>query len=531
MRPFNLISSIAVAVAVIACHAARSDDGPDVRDTFHIIPLWNAMARADTTDAEIRAEMKRLVDQCGRGNDYHRIGFSFIYPAGKPEVLRRNCRLAREQGLVLGLVVGMQTHGNASFARQFLGDLRNFQWRSDGKTWRSLPRPDKPLGWHENLASLSPSRYCDPVQKAVEEEGRRQAREILTVMREYPGIIAVVNPLIEQGLGTGQAVGGGRTENGSLFYCDAGPYTTTEFRDWLLHKGRYDADGGAYAGAGAPEAITGPWIRIAGVARSPFYDDPDPANANRTGPSFDEYFGTAFKSWKLRHYDLEACPSAITDPTFDSLAERGPTFVDGGFQIPAFDPLSRFWRAWSWVNQEQGGRYPPGNPAAPAFGFSQVVNHHYVNDFVGYLLQEGLPPDRIYAHQVPTEALGESPTAMVQARTLGMNAWTGFLPACRTVGITRFGPIDPAIATQYASHWGIFEWHPQPGAPPDSQRLYDAARRSLERYSASGCRFVFPGWWHPAGKPQKDTGTFPLPDSRFTEAIRDFLASRKEVPL
>jgi hypothetical protein len=531
MRSFNRFFWLAVAAAALVAQPARADDGPDVRDTFHIIPLWNAMARADTPEEAIHTEMKRLVEQCGRGNRYHRVGFSFIYPAGKPEVLRRDCRIAREHGLVLGLVVGMQTHGNAAFARKFLGDLRNYQWRSDGKNWKDLPRPDKPLDWHENLASLCPSRYCDPVRTAVEEEGRRQAREILAVMREYPGIIAVINPLIEQGLGAGQAVGGGQAADGTLYYCDAGPYTTTEFRDWLLHRGRYDADGGVYAGEGAPKAITGPWLKIASVSRSAFYDDPDPTNANDTGPSFNRYFGTTFTSWKLRHYDLENCPSAITDPSFDSLAEEGPTFVDGGFQIPAFDPRSRFWRAWTWVNQDQGGRYPPGNPRVPSFGFGQVVNQHYVNDFVGFLIEEGLPADRIYAHQVPTEALGESPKALVQARTLGMSAWTGYLPACRTVGITRFGPIDPAIMTQYAPHWGIFEWHPQPGAPPDSQRLYDAARRDLERYAKSGCRFVFPGWWHPAGKPKEDTATFPLPDSRFTEAIRDFLATRKEVPL
>jgi hypothetical protein len=492
---------------------------PDARNTLHILPIWDALMRPDLKEDAIRTEMDRLTAQCGKGNRFHKLGFSFIYP-GNPETLQRNCRLAQEKGLHLGVIIGLQTHGNAGFAKRFTGDLRNFQWRTDGQTWN---------GGLETLphrAPLSSSRYCDEVRKATETEGRKQAREILAAMKEFPGVIAVVNPLIEQGLG------GGKSENGTLIYNDCGPYTTTEFRDWLRHTGRYDADGGAYAGQGAPEAITGPHPTILGKRRSPFYDDADPNDANGTGKSFNRHFGTGFASWKLRYYDLDANPDALKDAKTNPMPGEGKAFVGGGFQIPAPDPLSPFWRAWTWVNQEQGGKDPPGTPAEPAFGFAQVMSRNFVNDFAGWLIEEGLPKDRIYAHQVPTEELGDSPTGLMQARTMGMGIWTGYIPKAGTVGITRFGSIDPKRLTRYAPHWGIFEWHPQPGAGPKDQRLYDAAKRDLENYSANGCRFLFPGWWHPADKPDAThTKTFPLPDSRFTEAIRDFLAARKDEPL
>jgi hypothetical protein len=159
------------------------------------------------------------------------------------------------------------------------------------------------------------------------------------------------------------------------------------------------------------------------------------------------------------------------------------------------------------------------------------MSRNYVLDVFHWLLAEGLPKDRLYAHQVPTEALGDSPVAVMQARTMAMTAWTGYVPACGTVGVTRFGPISPKLLTQYAPRWGIFEWHPQPGAGPREQRLYDAARRDLELYWKNGCRFLFPGWWHEADKPKSDTPIFPLPDSLFAEAIGDFLASRADAPV
>lgn len=513
---------VAVVVAATLSNATAQSPAPDAANTFHIMAIWEPLVGGHTTGAEISHEMDRLIKQLGRGNRYNRVGFAFIYRG--QALLRRAARLASEKGLVLGPILCLQTHGNADMALDFTNDLRNFAWKSDGRVWNG-----KPSFVPGSLPPFSSSRYCDQVRKELEKKTRRDAREILAVMKAYPGTIAVVNPLIEQGLYGGK---NGETANGRLIYNDVGPYATTEFRDWLRHTGRYDDAHGAYAGQGAPEAIVGPFVKIQGRLRSPFYDDPNPGDANHTGKSFNQTFGTKFKSWKLRYWDLENNPGPITNPTTDLQPQSGPAFVDGGFEPPAPDPMSPFWRAWIWVNQEQCGKYPPGNPKHPAFGFAQVMSHNYVKDVFGWLMDEGLPKDMLYAHQVPTEALGKSSFALMQARTMAMGVWTGYVPACRTVGITRFGPIDPALMTQYAPHWGIFEWHPAPGAPPNSQRLYDAATRALQNYWSHGCRFLFAGWWQAQGAPATKTArTFPLADSRLADAIHDFLSTRPDVPL
>ena len=515
------VAILPVLLALLCGCASIGKPRPDAGNTFHILAIWNDLMKSTTPDKIIRAEMDKLIAQCGRGNRYHRLGFSFIYPMGNPDVLRRNCRLAKEKGLVLGIIIGLQTHGNISIQRQFVSDLRNYQWRNDGLTWTPLPEPKKGLDSPKNIAPISPSRYCDAVHKGIEASARKQAREILSIMREYPDIVAVINPLIEQGLG-------GFTNNaGALIFNDCGPYATTEFRDWLRHTGRYDASSGQYPGQGAPTDITGPFVEINGKSRSPFYDDPTPADANKTGKSFNETFGTSFTTWTLRYHDLSLNTKPITDPTTPLMPKDGPAFVPGGFDMPrTFVKNDPYWRAWAWVNQDHGG-YPPGNPKSPSFGFSQVMSRNYVMDVFDWLIAEGLPTDRLYAHQVPCEALGDSPGGLMQSRTMAMTAWTGYIPACQTVGITRFGPIDPASITQYAPHWGIFEWHPQPGAAPNAQQMYDAAKRDLENYWSKGCRFLFPGWWEKDGT---HIPIFALNDSRFADAIRDFLKTRPDCP-
>jgi hypothetical protein len=135
-----------------------------------------------------------------------------------------------------------------------------------------------------------------------------------------------------------------------------------------------------------------------------------------------------------------------------------------------------------------------------------------------------LPPaERLRtAHQIPGEAVGER-----RGRSSASPTWTGYLPAAGTVGITRYGPLDPSLVRRCADlhpaggrNWRIFEWHPAPGAKPADARLYDDARRELRKLYDNRCRVVFAGWW------LNEDPTFPLDGSRFADAIRDFLAER-----
>lgn len=186
MRQTRLLALLAASF----CIRTHAIEPPDARNTLHIIPLWNAMAVPQTSEDTIRTEMDRLIEQCGKGDAYHRLGFGFIYPSGKPDVLRRDCRLAKEKGLVLGVIIGMQTHGNAGFARKFIGDLRNYQWRNDGKSWKPLAKPDKALDWHENLAARA-SRSREGEDQI---DSQAQHRHIVRLYEDHPPFIYHLGP-------------------------------------------------------------------------------------------------------------------------------------------------------------------------------------------------------------------------------------------------------------------------------------------------------------------------------------------------
>lgn len=194
--------------------------------------------------------------------------------------------------------------------------------------------------------------------------------------------------------------------------------------------------------------------------------------------------------------------------------------TSGGFDAPRKrDIADPYWNAWSWDVLDHAGQYPPGNPKHPAFGFRQTEVKHFVADVLEAASSAGIPKAMLYGHQIPGEVISAG-----RLRSGGDPIWTGWSEDCGTLGITRFGPIDPAKLTQYCNNWGIFEWHPGPGAKPDEQRLYNYARRDVDAYFSHGAHVLFPGWWVVGGV---HAPTFPLNDSLFAKALHDWVASRQ----
>ncbi len=486
---------------------------------FQILAIWDGCPHAD--DTNLPKEMDRLVAQFGKGGNGDRIGFSFIHP-GKDR-LRRVVKLASEKGLAIGVILAIQTHTNGKFRAFQKTDLRLYQWRANGEpgSWKGYYTGANNAGKQEITEDsrdhlvVTPSRYAQPVRDMLVVPAGQQAKEIREVMNEFPGVITIVNPVIEEELAIAAA---SLKEGADGWLADHSPFAVTEFRDWLRHSGEYDAEGGAYAGQGAPEAITGGYIDIRGKKRSPFYDDPTPADAAKTGDSFNAKFGTSFTSWKLRYWDMEAFPAAITDAAFDPTPEQGAGSVEGGFDAPRKrEPGNAFWRAWSWDIGDQGGKFPPGYPKEAAFGFRQTLVAHFVRDVSDAAADKGIPRECIFAHQIPGERYG--PRGISSASTI----WSGWLPASGTVGVTLFGRIETERLKAFQAPWGIFEWHPKPNAKPEDPKLRESALRDLRDYAASGCKVLFPGWWRNEGR---DRHIFPLDDSEFANAIHDFLAER-----
>jgi hypothetical protein len=342
---------------------------------------------------------------------------------------------------------------------------------------------------------------------------RNEAKALRRVMDEYPGVIVAVNASIEEELATG-----GEKRDGLL--ADYSPYAVTEFRDWLRHTGKYDDTVGQYAGQGAPPEIVGPFARIKGVLRSQFYDDPNPAESNGTGRSFDQWFGAKFSTWTLRYWDLKKFPAPITDTLFSPSPSAGPGATPGGFDAPRRrDPADKFWNAWSWDVPDHGGQYPPGNPDRPAFGFRQFEVKHFVSDVLREAIKSGIPAAMLYAHQIPGEEVSPS-----RVRSGGDPIWTGRYEPSGALGITRFGPIDVSKLTQYSRDWGIFEWHPAPDRKPDDPAVYDATMQALDADVPAGGRVFFAGWWKARGELD---AVMPLNDSRFAAALHDWIASHQ----
>ena len=364
---------------------------------------------------------------------------------------------------------------------------------------------------------VTPSRYATALQNSYKSQAQTTAGQIKTAMTNYPGTIVVVNGLIEEELATGDGTG--------TYLADYSPFAVTEFRDWLRHTGMYDDSSGTFAGQGAPASMVGTFVTNAnGVSSSPFYGDPDPNTlaSGRTGKTFNATFGTSFTTWTCTYWDLTAYPNAITDQNFTPSPAAGATGnTAGGFDAPRVRNTSNaFWKAWSYDILDQSSVYPAGNPYAPAFGFRQVMIKHFVNDLLGWVVAAGIPKQIVYAHQIPGETAGAT-----RARTGADPMWTGVTDFNGRMGVTRFGSFPSTTANTYTQNWGIFEWHPDPGAVATDPALYSSTISSLNNSYANGAHVLFPGWWE-----NSNGATFLLTDSNFAVGLYDWLAAQPDLP-
>lgn len=495
-------------------------------NSFYILPIFESIRVPGSLTLEAkRAQFLKMKQQLGNGNLYHRLGFSFIYSPGADAEVRQVCTLAKEYGVHLGLIFGLQSHTRDDFRAVAANDLRLFQWRKDGNDWKGSFTSTGTVEVPEDQRDYkipTPSRYATPLREYNALQVVAWAESVKKLMTDFPGVVTCINGPIEEEL----AIGG---MNNPDKLADYSPFAITEFRDWLRHSGLYDASSGKFASEGASKLLIGDFINLNGTMRSQFYDDPTPDVSNGTGVSFNQFFGTNFSTWSLRYWDLDMYTDAITDVNFDCTPESGAGFCSGGFDAPRIlDPSSKFWRVWSYDIPDQGGVYPAGNPGTPAFGFRQNLTHNMVRDLFELIASAGLPREIMYAHQIPGEALANFTGQAPRNRSSASTIWSGLLEKSKTVGITRFGDINPALMTQYANDWGIFEWHTAPNADPGTQALYTASINALNNYYQHNVHYLFPGWWSVIAP--DNNSIFPLNDSRFADAIKDFMTAREEVP-
>ncbi len=498
----------------------------DFENTFYMLPIFERIRVPGMLSYEEKEEqLLKMKMELGEGNLYHRLGFSFIYAPSVDQPVRDACKIMEENGLHAGLIFALQSHTRNDYRAIANQDLRLYQWRMDGVDWKGAYTSSGTLEVPEDERDYkvpTPSRYATRLRTYNAEKATDWAESALGLMDDFPGVVACVNGPIEEEL----AIGG---HDNTAKLADYSPYAITEFRDWLRHSGIYDATDGVYAGEGANSLIIDDLVDFNGVLRSQFYDDPTPHKSNGTGVSFNKYFGTQFSSWSLKYWDLQIYPDPITNEDFECTPESGDGYCQGGFDAPrVLYYKDKFWKAWSYDIPDQGGHYPEGNPENPAYGFRQVMVRNFVRDLFDVLADAGIPRHMMFAHQIPGEALGNFTGQAGRNRSSASTIWTGYLEKSETVGITRFGNLDPALVTQYAGDWGIFEWHPLPNPHLSIQNLYNTSRSHLDKFYANQCHILFPGWWD-VTLPAADE-TFPLNDSDFGRAIGDFMSSRVPVP-
>lgn len=498
----------------------------DFENTFYMLPIFEKIRVPGMLSyREKEEQLLKMKQELGEGNLYHRLGFSFIYGPSVDQPVRDAFQIMEENGLHAGLIFALQSHTRNDYRAIANKDLRNYQWRMDGVDWKGAYTSSGTLEIPENERDYkvpTPSRYATKLRDYNAKKASDWAVYALRLMKDFPGVVACINGPIEEEL----AIGG---HDNTAKLADYSPYAITEFRDWLRHTGMYDDTDGRYAGEGASSQIIGDLVDFNGIRRSQFYDDPTPDKSHGTGVSFNEYFGTKFSSWSLKYWDLYINPDPITNPDFDCTPESGDGYCEGGFDAPrVLFSKNKFWKAWSYDIPDQGGHYPSGNPDNPAYGFRQVMVRNFVRDLFDVMAEAGIPRHMMFAHQIPGEALGNFTGQAGRNRSSASTIWTGYLEKSGTVGITRFGDIDPDLVTQYAGDWGIFEWHTLPNPHLRMENLYTTSKSHLNKFYSNQCHILFPGWWNTS--PPASDETFPLNDSDFGRAIGDFMSSRVPVP-
>lgn len=502
----------------------------DANNARYFLTLNSAFMLGNFPDSRFQ----ELLDQMGTNKIYTRIGAGDIVDQGQISSMAGGLPRFQNFGM---RYLPIFTNPASGAQRDFLEatDLREFQWRLNGTTWTGSVNIES-WGGDRNYKRMTYSRLA-PLQTAYQNQrAAGWAHDLLAQIADYKQIVPVFNVQVESELPSG-----GETDDAQL--GDYSPYAITEFRDWLLHKGIYDATSGSHAGDGATAPIVGTFLDFNGVMRSQFYDDPSPADANGTGVSFNTRFGTNFTTWALRYWDLTAFPTAITDPNFDVSPESGTGFTVGGFDAPRVRvAANKFWQAWSWDTFDQGGAYnwPTGNPAQPAFGFRQNLVRNYGRDTIANLVTAGLPADHIFLHQIPGEFISAG-----RNRSGATPIWTGYSEQSGMLGLTRFGIVPNLnammqyvnLTTKRNRGWGFFEWHPNPADTAGTQRdtaayienSYNVTFKELGNLVSNRLRVLTPGWWDISGT-GFNWNTFPTWKSGMVEAIKAYTQQYPDVP-
>ncbi|MCB9936479.1 MAG: hypothetical protein H6840_12405 [Planctomycetes bacterium] len=306
----------------------------------------------------------------------------------------------------------------------------------------------------------------------------------------------------------------GPNEFGRIFYkgderwFDFGPYTQTEFRDWLTHKGEF-ADGGRYAGMGC-------------AGGECFSDDPSPDKAAGKGKSFNATYGTKFTTWQLKYWDVEAFPGELPHNIKPMPGEGEKGYVEGGFDAPRA-PGQPLWAIWNSAREQTPG-------------FLQWRIHQSMIEYVKIAFDAGVPKEEIWTRQHGSffDAGREGKT-----RNILMAPWMNVTPYSN-MGFNKYGAgnnplewkLNNEMATANNCGWGSFEIHPsytKPNGKTAAEYL-----QVIRGYYDNGAHLFRAACWGGHVSAQQahgiNQGEMQIIDTPFETALREFLTTTPDFP-
>ncbi len=460
---------------------------PDADNTFHLMPGEKSIGPGAPVD--LYQDFANLIHaHFPLKGPYMRHGISMLHfidtldPSTNAQMAAEKAHAAQ---LALGLHVGFTNHHVTglldSIRRQ---DRRNNQWESNGEIFMDSGNGD--------LEAITPSRYATSLRDARRSLIEHSAEGVLSAKTSFPDTLVFINGPIEVEMR--------RAYNEELHYADYSPFAIAEFRDWLRHSGPYSDTAGIYANEGVPRSL---------IDNMDFSNDPSPAVHSGSGPSFNEYFGTAFSTWNLQYWDPDLYPGALP-LSADPVPGTGQTgFLSGGFDAPRMvnnelvGGNERFQGIWD-------GYFSP-----TTYGFRQVLIHHYVTENSQWYQESGIPQSMIYTHQIPADYLGN------WIRHLGSASpfWTSWNPYSR-IGYTMFFDTTQqeslfSVTQDLSPDWGIFEYHPAPFMDEDTAFFFRALELVYQYRAHIVCPLELVESWE---------GDYQLIDTPFEYAFNQFFS-------
>jgi 5-hydroxyisourate hydrolase-like protein (transthyretin family) len=412
-------------------------------------------------------------------------------------------RLATGQVLPIGfsLITAIRERVDGVETAASNEDHRNIEWYTD---------QTRATGW------MTFSQYARKMRRVKEAYIRSFGRYLAEKMSEYPHALVAVTGDGEIEMTSDRFRSQTNPASTSTrSWADYSPFAQAEFRDWLRGTGMY--------------AVGQPLAGQAYQFAARYTNDPSPnAKADgATGNTFNQDFGTAFTTWDLRYHnwsltdgETAGAITSATGPgtpcvTGQQLESDGYCSIIGGFDAPRPNPTTiltntdRFWLAFRLFRDQMVHRYNRDFARWITEG-TAVISDPALQ---GLLSTEyaGVPYDRFYSAQVPTDVLFGAPAADggVRQLTSGSPHWTADIWPYGGMGVTGYnvndnGPgnanlgvsgnagggyertvsnVAPLVAAR-ARRWSIVEWNPSDpwSTCPD---IYRADNLVVRRYRPS----------------------------------------------